>query len=48
LCFTFGIASYGCPKVPGQLVVIMLFISVAPLRYGFAAFLIESARPDTT
>ena len=48
LCFTFGIAGYGCPKVPGQLVIIMPFVSVALLRYGFAAFLIEIARPDTT
>jgi hypothetical protein len=48
LCFTFGIASYGCPKVPRQLVIIMLFTSVALLRYGFAAFLIEIAGPDTT
>jgi hypothetical protein len=30
-----------------KLVIIMIFISVALLRYGFAAFLIEIARPDT-
>jgi hypothetical protein len=35
------------PRVPGQLVIIMLFISVALLRDAFAAFLIEIARPET-
>jgi hypothetical protein len=47
LCITFGIASCGWLKVPGELVIIMLFISVALPRRGCAGFLIDIARPVT-